>query len=510
MRWKDVLFALLVVVVLGTGVGSCRQSAAAEGGLGGTASTGPRIVNGAIAMNDQFQFYALVQKTTGDHCGGALITNTTVVTAAHCIEKRDGNGNLLNLRRLLSTVRIGCSGISDRPGTRWCEERRVAAVRVHPDWDGYLGAQEKDIALLTLDAPTNRVRPVKLADSAQPLERADVMGFGNSGLDGLNGLLLYTNQVIESIDGSSLITVADVAGPCYGDSGSPLVTDRGLVGLVSYGTGACDSLQDTDGYFYVPSVRSWVDLMKDTVPPSGGGSGDTTTDEPTDRPPTIESSPDTNPGNPTLELEDGVYGLQVASYGPCRGRFLAVSVRSDSCGDRTLRLYSSSTVKAKRPSKKDKDKNKKKDKDKKKDKNKNKKKDKKKDKNKNKNKNKKKGSRSLLASAPSPVPSTLSAKYHKAALWKVVTKPSDNTVYLESAARTTCVSPFVQMTGRGSTTLGPINQGWILEKAGSKYVRLVNANTYQYMKTFTKNCGLKSNAAWDTDGAAIKFRIVAG
>ena len=87
-------------------------------------------------------------------------------------------------------------------------------MHVHPDWDGYLGAQEKDIALLTLDAPTNRVRPVELADSAQPLERADIMGFGNSGPDGLNGVLLYTAQVIESIDGSSLITVADVAGPC--------------------------------------------------------------------------------------------------------------------------------------------------------------------------------------------------------------------------------------------------------------------------------------------------------
>ena len=97
-------------------------------------------------------------------------------------------------------------------------------------------------------------------------------------------------------------------------------------------------------------------------------------------------------------------------------------------------------------------------------------------------------------------------EYKPAASWKIVTKPSDGSVYIESTARGTCVAPFVQMTPSGSTLLGPINQGWILEKAGSKYVRLMSTDTYTYVSSFTGRCDLQAAKSYKR-GTALKFRL---
>jgi len=448
------------------------------------AAQSQRIVNGDMVVGNQFQYFTLVQMTNGDLCGGALITNMTVVTAAHCIERRSSLGVLLDLRPLLSTLRIGCTSTSDRVGTRWCQERRIRDIYLHPDWDGNVGPQAKDIAILTLDQPV-KLRPVPLAESASPLERAEVVGYGQTN-DGIYmDTMRYTEQYIDEVDGSSLITVGDESGPCYGDSGSPLVTAQGLVGLVSYGTDTCDSVTDKDGYFYVPSERKWIDMMATT------GSAD---DGESVGKPGATPSPIDTPSSAILELEDGVYALQVATQGPCRRKFLAVGVGTGGCADRKLRLYSASKVRQRKGKDKKKNENTK---------------DKKK---KKKKKKKNKGSKRRSTPAPTiTIPggrSLLATRYEykPAASWKIVTKPSDGSVYIESTARGTCVAPFVQMTPSGSTLLGPINQGWILEKAGSKYVRLMSTDTYTYVSSFTGRCDLQAAKSYKR-GTALKFRL---
>lgn len=50
---------------------------------------GARVINGQIAQPNQFPWHAIVEGTflNGNRtlCGGALISNTFVLTAAHCI-----------------------------------------------------------------------------------------------------------------------------------------------------------------------------------------------------------------------------------------------------------------------------------------------------------------------------------------------------------------------------------------------------------------------------------------
>lgn len=412
----------------------------------------------------------------------------TVVTAAHCIEKRDPWGVFLDMRPLLSTLRIGCTTISDPAGTRWCQERRITKVDIHPEWDGNVGAQAKDVAVLTLDQPV-KLHPVSLAGSASPNDMAEVMGYGQTGDGTYMDMLRYTTQYIESVEGSSLITKGDVSGPCYGDSGSPLVTAQGLVGIVSYGTGACDSVNDVDGYFYIPSERAWIDLMKTYAPPAGDGSGSSPPAEPPTEPPRP---------SPAVDLKDGTYSLQVVSYGPCRGKFLSATIRND-CSDRMLRLYSASTVKDRTSSSTSKKPSKSKSPSKGKNKDKKKKKGKGGKKGKEKNGKSTRGRRALLAAKH---------KYKPAAMWKLVTKPSDGTAYIESIARETCVAPFIQMTSTGSALLGAINQGWILEKHGSKYVKLLNSDTYTYLSSYTSRCSLQSAQGGSRRGTVLKFRMI--
>ncbi len=422
-----------------------------------------------MVVGDQFQYFTLVQMTNGDICGGALVSNMTVLTAAHCIERRNSLGVLLDLRPLLSTLRIGCTSTSDRAGTRWCQERVIQKIHVHPDWDGNVGPQAKDIAILTLDQPV-KLDPVPLARSASPLELAEVVGYGQTRDHLYMDTMRYTEQYIEKVDGSSLITVGDESGPCYGDSGSPLVTTQGLVGLVSYGTDTCDSVTDTDGYFYVPSARPWIELM--TAPAADGDPNHKPVDAPI---------PDQNSPSAIIDLEDGSYALQVVTYGPCRGKFLAAGLGNGGCDDRKLRLYSASTVKESRGKGKGK---------------------------KNKNKKKKGGGRARATNTTTGGRSLLASryKYKPAATWKIVTKPSGGSVYIESTARNTCVAPFVQMTPSGSTLLGPINQGWILEEAGQKYVKLLSADTYIYVSSFTGRCDLQAAKSFKR-GTTLKFRL---
>lgn len=47
----------------------------------------PRIVNGAFAARGQFPYQVSV-RVNGEHsCGGALISQNYVVTAAHCVSR---------------------------------------------------------------------------------------------------------------------------------------------------------------------------------------------------------------------------------------------------------------------------------------------------------------------------------------------------------------------------------------------------------------------------------------
>lgn len=156
----------------------------------------------------------------------------------------------------------------------------IEKVTQHPDFDSVTNAN--DIALIRLQTPiqfSRLVQPISI--SAQWVEGdvpVTLSGWGQLTIVGPDPVTLrcvnlrtasnsYCTEFYEK--GSKRVTENVICtrnefdrGACFGDSGSPLVGDGGVVGLVSWGTACAIGIPDafTRVSQYVDWIRNIVDL----------------------------------------------------------------------------------------------------------------------------------------------------------------------------------------------------------------------------------------------------------
>jgi len=181
--------------------------------------------------------------TTADgfqYCGGTLVENDKVVTAAHC-----GVG-----RKPADIVVVG--GREDKESDAGTTSA-VNEIWVHPDYrDVRSGA---DVAVLTLDQqlPYQTLDLVRAddADAYEPGVVATILGWGRTAADGESSRFLLKAEVPVIADAScqksypaykpAAMTCAGVekggVDTCQGDSGGPLIVDGKLAGITSWGEG---------------------------------------------------------------------------------------------------------------------------------------------------------------------------------------------------------------------------------------------------------------------------------
>ncbi|XP_060109869.1 chymotrypsin-like protease CTRL-1 [Heteronotia binoei] len=259
--WTLVAAAYLTLLgtVLGCGVPSIRPN------LRDT----ERIVNGQNAVSGSWPWQVSLQTSSGAHfCGGSLINENWVATAAHC-----------NLSPSLHVVVLGEYDRSS--SAEPVQVKRISKAITHPSWDSR--TLNNDITLLKLSSPVqlnSRVSPVCLASATEVLPeglKCVTTGWGRTSSLTNNpavklqqvALPLVTVSQCQRHWGNRITSAMVCAGgagasSCQGDSGGPLVCLKGsvwnLIGIVSWGTTNCN-VQTPAVYTRVSQFRSWIEQV---------------------------------------------------------------------------------------------------------------------------------------------------------------------------------------------------------------------------------------------------------
>ncbi|XP_037948521.1 chymotrypsin-2-like [Teleopsis dalmanni] len=198
-----------------------------------------RIVGGVVAAEASAPYQVSIQSIFGSHlCGGVIIDNQHILTAAHCVEDYP----LTMLRIIVGTNNWQEPGAVFRP--------EMATPHCRQDDPFY----HNDIATVRLDAPiefNNYTQKIEIAETLpQPGDVLTLTGWGSLNLNEyppeklmtLNVTLISRQQCLTAWDNDEGVGIGHICtytrageGACNGDSGGPLVYNGKLVALVNWG-----------------------------------------------------------------------------------------------------------------------------------------------------------------------------------------------------------------------------------------------------------------------------------
>uniref|UniRef100_UPI00398E5E17 chymotrypsin-like protease CTRL-1 n=1 Tax=Pristiophorus japonicus TaxID=55135 RepID=UPI00398E5E17 len=225
-----------------------------------------RIVNGQYAKPGSWPWQVSLQDSYGRHfCGGSLINQNWVVTAAHC------NFNPGYHRVVLGEFDMYSS-------TEPVQIKSVSRAITHPYWNPR--NMNYDCTLLRLSSPAymnNYISPISLAASNAYIPGGTTCittGWGRTVPGGPTATKLMQTyipiidpQTCQQYWGNQISDIMICAGAsgsssCQGDSGGPLVcygnTGWELVGIVSWGMSNCN-VYSPAVYARVSKLRSFID-----------------------------------------------------------------------------------------------------------------------------------------------------------------------------------------------------------------------------------------------------------
>ncbi|XP_058444408.1 trypsin-like [Malaya genurostris] len=238
----------------------------------------PRIVGGFPALANSTSHQVSIRSKTNDlvsfgsghFCGGSLINNRTVLTAAHCLVDSNNKKRAANFFRVVG-------GNVNRLLTAGSEIRDVTRVVIHERYNPENFDNDVGILILSEPIPSTHLtlRPISLTNSTPSVGTiCQTSGWGTIryGDKIATNQLLAVNITVQSLQqcnqqssyaGSlknGMICVGEFAGErdaCQGDSGGPLVCNGVLAGIVSHGV-ECAKPNFPGIYADVAYYRQWI------------------------------------------------------------------------------------------------------------------------------------------------------------------------------------------------------------------------------------------------------------
>ncbi|XP_043942860.1 serine protease 27-like [Protopterus annectens] len=241
-----------------------------------------RIVGGSNAQEGKWPWQISLQKNNAHICGGSIITESWVVTAAHCLQG--------NYYQNIGQYSVVLGGYQLSNSNRNQLTRKIKEIIVHENYTN--PTQGYDIALLKLDVNvtfTDYILPVCLPGSSfqfpdgllcwvtgwgatqsggslpspQTLQEVQVPIINQPQCDCLYHVNTDYPQRTQLVAMNSICAgyIRGVKDSCQGDSGGPLVCKGGktwiLAGLVSWGEG-CAMTNRPGVYSRVPVFQDWL------------------------------------------------------------------------------------------------------------------------------------------------------------------------------------------------------------------------------------------------------------
>ncbi|MFN3217782.1 MAG: trypsin-like serine protease [Acidimicrobiales bacterium] len=236
-----------------------------------TNTPAPRIVGGvpATATDAPYQAAVFLPRT---FCGGTMVTDQIVVTAAHCVAEVTRPGDIEVATGELRLTRIPAS-----------ERVAVTSFEIHPGYDHDSLDYRNDVAVLRLSRPIPDAVTIAIdTDRSTPLAGtpARISGWGLLRTGGSQPDQLQIAEVELRADSGApcpgwgsrferqlmLCAAAPDGGEgvdtCNGDSGGPLVVEEGgrlvLTGVTSWGHQVCANPGSPGVYTRVSAVADWI------------------------------------------------------------------------------------------------------------------------------------------------------------------------------------------------------------------------------------------------------------
>ncbi|KAM3966657.1 chymotrypsin-2 [Aphomia sociella] len=219
-----------------------------------------RIVGGEDAPEGGIPYQVSLRSLLNSHfCGGSILNNRWVLTAAHCTAGQSAR----SIRVVVGTNSLKSGG----------DYYSVESIIVHDDYNSYLITN--DVSLIKVS------KDIKFSDKVQPIPLPDhdtegganllLTGWGRLSYPGLlpnrlqmiNLTALSTercqslmNKINPVFDTQICSLTKSGEGACHGDSGGPLVEDGSVVGIVSWGMPCARGYPDV--YTRVFSFKDWI------------------------------------------------------------------------------------------------------------------------------------------------------------------------------------------------------------------------------------------------------------